>query len=157
MHNLIHQRLDQRVANPEMDSRALAVAAFAIGGAVQGAIVGGVFTQQKWYEGAFKGALAGAVTMGGIMGLVALFDSTAKFTWDDVKRCNLSWGDIGRTVLSTIAPAALAGVAAGAVVAPKGERARTAGNAAVWSAVIWGLATAAQEYTRKVAPPAECR
>jgi len=153
MHQLIHSRID----NPEVSSRAIAIAAFAIGGAVQGGIVGSVFTEQRWYDGLWKGALAGAVAGGALAGLVALIDRDAKFTYGDQDRCDITWGEIGRNTLSTILPAALIGAVAGAVVAPKGDRLRISQSATLWSAVIWGLSTAALDYTRKIAPPAECR
>ena len=155
----MHQFIQKRISNPEVEirPRALAIAAFAIGGAVQGGIVGSVFTQEPWYHGLWKGALAGSAIGAATAGLALLFDPAAKFLYGEPDRCDLSWGDIGRNALSVLFPAAIVGAAAGAVVAAPDDRARTAGNAALWGAIIWGLSTAALDYTRKIAPPAECR
>lgn len=153
----MHQFIARRIDNPEMPSRTLAIVAVALSGAVQGGFVGSVFTQEPWYHGLWKGALAGAAVGAAAAGLIVLFDSDAKVVYGQEDRCNITWGDIGRGALATLLPAALVGAAAGAVVASPDDRARTSGNAALWSAIISVLGSAAIDYTRKIAPPAECR
>lgn len=143
-------------SNPEgTPGMAMAAAAMAISGALQGGLVGAVMSETPWYDGLWKGALAGAGASAllGIMLSLAAGEGTVVYA-EGTGMCP-SWGGIAKSMFAIGVLSSINGFAAGAAVGD-GHRGRTAGTSALWAAGIFAAVNGLFDVTEKVMPRSAC-
>ncbi len=144
--------------NPEgVASTGMITAAMALSGALQGGLIGAIFSETPWYNGLWKGAAAGAAASG-VLGLLLAMaageDGIRYATGSGMSTCQ-SWSEIFKGALGLGVLSSINGLAAGAAVGD-GHRGHTAGVAALWAAGAFAAINFAFGATDKVMPRRAC-
>ena len=147
----ISKQLDKHMNPSGQVSTAMFVGTLAISGLLQGGLIGAIMSETPWYDGLWKGALAGAAASGALGALLGVAcGGDCKYTSDSAMRC-MTWSDIGKNMLAVAILSSVNGLAAGAAVGA-GHRGQAAGTAALWAAGAFAVLNGAIDATYKVAP-----